>query len=290
MPVTCKLCGEQFGQINPRHLKKHNLTMAEYKSMFPNTPLRAPEAIQDTANGLRGRKLTPEHLANIIAGRKTLYDDPEYLAKLRRPRKPPKPKQLCLCGCEQLTNSGKKWIVGHNGRGVNGYKKYLECQRRIKSNEMIKCACGCGQLRPRYNCLGNELKYITGHYWQGKKKPESDLAKEHKRQAQLGRKRPEHSGQMTGKGNPNWCSGISYEPYGQEFNKELRKQILERDSYTCQVCSDLATIPHHINYIKKDNSPTNLIAVCRSCNAKANYNRGAWMVYFFLLLWIGRAR
>lgn len=196
----------------------------------------------------------------------------------------------CKCGCGQITNPGNKWIHGHNGRGVNGYKKALERQRRIKSNETIKCACGCGQLRPRYNCLGNELKYITGHYWQGKKKPESDLAKEHKRLAQLGRKRPEHSEQMAGKGNPNWRGGISYEPYGQEFNKELKRQILKRDSHACQVCGDPATIPHHINYIKKDNSPTNLIAVCRRCNIRANYNRGAWMVYFFLLLWIGRAR
>lgn len=196
----------------------------------------------------------------------------------------------CKCGCRRATNPGKKWIHGHNGRGINGYKTSLERRGRIKSNETIKCACGCGQLRPRYNCLGNELKYITGHYWQGKKMPpQTELASARRRQAHLGKKRPGHSEQMTGTGNPNWHGGISYEPYGKEFNKELKQQILKRDNYTCQACGGTATIPHHINYVKKDNSLQNLIALCRCCNCKANFNRGTWMVYFFLRKWAGQA-
>ena len=30
---------------------------------------------------------------------------------------------------------------------------------------------------------------------------------------------------------------------------------------------------HHINYIKKNCHPWNLISLCRGCNTKANYNR-----------------
>jgi len=34
--------------------------------------------------------------------------------------------------------------------------------------------------------------------------------------------------------NPSWLNGISFEPYGLEFNKEKKQQVLERDNYTCQ--------------------------------------------------------
>lgn len=194
---------------------------------------------------------------------------------------------LCKCGCGRELPKGYgpayrpwKYLRGHR-------RKVVKAQNEKAA--MIECACGCGQLRPRFNQFGGECKYITGHYWQGKKKPESELAKEHKRLAHLGKKKPEHSEKMRDEGNPNWRGGISYEPYGQEFNKELKRQILKRDNYTCQVCSGVATIPHHINYVKKDNSLQNLMAVCHGCNIRANYSRGAWMVYFFLRKWVGQA-
>ncbi len=194
---------------------------------------------------------------------------------------------LCKCGCgqdipENYGSSHRPWKYLHKHR-----QRIIENQNEKK--EIIKCTCGCGQTRPRFNRFGGELKYITGHYWQGKKMPpNSDETKERKRLAKLGIKRPGHSKKMTGEGNSNWRGGISYEPYGKEFTKELKQLILERDNYTCQVCNDKAILPHHINYIKKDNSPQNLISVCRGCNAKANYKRGAWMVYFFLRKWVGQ--
>ena len=33
---------------------------------------------------------------------------------------------------------------------------------------------------------------------------------------------------------------------------------------------------HHINYIKKDCKPDNLITVCNSSNSKANFNKWLW--------------
>ncbi len=37
---------------------------------------------------------------------------------------------------------------------------------------------------------------------------------------------------------------------------------------------------HHIDYCKTNNDPKNLIALCRACNAKVNYNRKHWINYF----------
>jgi len=36
--------------------------------------------------------------------------------------------------------------------------------------------------------------------------------------------------------NPAWFGGKSFEPYGIQFNKELKKKIKERDNYKCQIC------------------------------------------------------
>lgn len=38
-----------------------------------------------------------------------------------------------------------------------------------KANKLIKCACGCGNLRDRYDKRGKEKKYIQGHYANTKK-------------------------------------------------------------------------------------------------------------------------
>jgi len=33
---------------------------------------------------------------------------------------------------------------------------------------------------------------------------------------------------------------------------------------------------HHIDYVKKNCVPENLITLCYSCNSRANYNKGFW--------------
>ena len=81
-----------------------------------------------------------------------------------------------------------------------------------------------------------------------------------------------------GSGNPAWKGGISKEPYCQEWTKNLREFIKQRDGYKCMnpCCKsknpDRLSI-HHINYNKKDCRKRNLITACRSCNPAANTNR-----------------
>ena len=41
--VNCQICGEPFSIISPRHLKKHDITHAEYKLRFPDAPLANEE-------------------------------------------------------------------------------------------------------------------------------------------------------------------------------------------------------------------------------------------------------
>lgn len=76
----------------------------------------------------------------------------------------------------------------------------------------------------------------------------------------------------------NWKGGISCEPYCQDWTKEYKEYIKQRDAYKClnPYCNSKSPdklAVHHINYNKKSCGPENLITICRSCNAKANYDR-----------------
>lgn len=89
-----------------------------------------------------------------------------------------------------------------------------------------------------------------------------------------------------GKDNPNWMGGISFEPYGLEFNSKLKEQIRARDDHTCQECGQTQEqagyklAVHHIDYNKKNNKPENLIILCRQCHSQTNYERDDWTNYF----------
>jgi len=96
----------------------------------------------------------------------------------------------------------------------------------------------------------------------------------------------EHPERMKGRNNPNWRGGISNTPYPFEFNEELKEFIRKRDNYTCQFCGEVEKenklLVHHIDYVKKNLNRDNLIALCRRCNSKVNFNRERWKEYFKL--------
>jgi|SRR3972149_5816624 len=91
-------------------------------------------------------------------------------------------------------------------------------------------------------------------------------------------------GRNVGKNNPNWKDGVSFEIYPQEFNKELKQFIKDRDNYACQYpgCTEIhdRLHVHHIDYNKKNNNSENLITLGTSCHIKTNYNREYWSEFY----------
>ncbi len=85
-----------------------------------------------------------------------------------------------------------------------------------------------------------------------------------------------------GEEHPNWLNGKSFEPYGIEFNKQLKNQIRKRDNQVCMNCGihrekiKEAFNIHHINYDKTCNLEQNLISLCNKCHALTNFNREYW--------------
>ncbi len=88
----------------------------------------------------------------------------------------------------------------------------------------------------------------------------------------------------SGENNYAWQGGISFEPYGIEFNDKLREQVRKIDNHTCQLCEVLQSgkklAVHHKDYDKQNNNSSNLIALCSICHSKTNTNREYWEKYF----------
>lgn len=81
--------------------------------------------------------------------------------------------------------------------------------------------------------------------------------------------------------------GKEYSPYW----RETRKQIYERDNWTCQECGCHCLNKeyknkknkiqcHHIDYNIKNNNYENLITLCASCHTKTNFNKKNWIEYY----------
>ena len=173
----------------------------------------------------------------------------------------------CSNGCHTSSEHHRKW-GSINGKKLKGHKRSDEYKRKMSE---AKKGQNTGIRNPMYG----------KHHTEESKRKMS----ENRHGINQGIKRPEHSIKMSGEGNPNWQGGLSYEPYCPLWkDKEYKDYIKERDSNKCSNpdCNGKSTrlCIHHINYDKKDCRPGNLITVCRSCNARANFNRGMWEMLY----------
>lgn len=86
---------------------------------------------------------------------------------------------------------------------------------------------------------------------------------------------------FSGAGNNNWHDGANLIPYGAEWNNGLKEYVRQRDGYICQLCGEQENgrshDVHHINYVKIDNRPENLVTLCKSCHGQTNYDRDYWI-------------
>lgn len=182
----------------------------------------------------------------------------------------------------KISESEKRKIISKETR-----QKMSEARKGIKLSEKTKrkmSEARKGENNPNWGKQHSKetrekIKKVIKEWHKNNPHPRGMLGKNHSENAKKAM-----SQERKGEKNGNWHGGVSFEPYGLEFNKELKEQIRERDDYICQKCEtkeNRREFPvHHIDYNKQNNKPENLITLCDSCHAGANSNRKYWQNYF----------
>lgn len=93
--------------------------------------------------------------------------------------------------------------------------------------------------------------------------------------------------------HPQWKGGVSFLPYCHMFNRPFKIRVRARYDYKCVECGKpqkdngrLLDV-HHVNYDKmvccNDVKPL-FVALCRSCNTKANFDREYWEAHYTAII------
>jgi hypothetical protein len=207
---------------------------------------------------------------------------------------------LCLCNCGEIVYEGRKFIFGHQNRGIYHPKYGVRGTHLLESTkEKIKVSTS-----------GEKNHFFNKHHSQEQKDKWSIdrtgvIPKESTRKLYSERMKinnpmfnPEIARKLgeliSGENHPNWQGGKSFEEYPKEFNRYLKEYILIRDNNTCKLCSKSQEeqilklkrthTVHHIDYDKKNCHPLNLITLCSNCHCKTNYYRKYYEQYFTLFM------
>ena len=170
--------------------------------------------------------------------------------------------------CKKMSNSRKGSIPWHKGRTGVYSKEVLERQRKVWTKERREWMSSLKKNR----LISEETKRKISKAMLGNLVWNKGLIAK------------DSDSIYTGSDHPNWQGGKSFESYGKEFDIKLRELIRERDGYCCRICGvkqeKRKHAIHHIDYIKKNNDPINLITLCQPCHMKTNFDRYKWLGFF----------
>jgi hypothetical protein len=242
--MECEICGREFKNFRAlaRHLRTHKITAREYYDKFLKK---------------EGEGICP------VCGKETFF------MNLRG--------GYCKFCSRECAKSGENNPF---------YGKHHSEETKNKLSNALR-----GENHPNYgkHRLEETKKKISNtekgkHCSEETKKKMSD-AKKGENHPNYGKHRSEEtkkklSDANKGENNPNYKNGNSLkefkEAYGLEPEewKKLAQEIRTRDKFICQYCGKKnATDVHHIipRRIKIDNSPDNLITLCKSCHQKIEH-------------------
>lgn len=228
---------------------------------------------QKISNALKGKKHSMEIRRKMSESQKKNLQHLEFIIKMNKARK----------GISLSKEHRRKLSESHKGfkPSEEHLRKFLEASKEWHKNNPHPCL---GKKLSEEHKRKIGIKSIGRKFSPRSKESRQRTSNALKNPSEETRKRFSES--KRGYKNPNWQGGISFEPYGVDFNDELKEQIRERDDYTCQIpgCRKRENgrkhPVHHIDYNKNNNNSNNLISLCKSCHAKTGFDRNNWTNHF----------
>lgn len=196
--------------------------------------------------------------------------------------------KLCECGCGEIVNPGRRFILGHarkNKPMSEDHKRKIGDANKIsllgntpwnKEKSGIYSEEHLAKLRNSH--IGNE------GFWTGKVRSEETNEKIRNTVLKLW-ENPDYIEKHKGQNHPAWRED-SHLPYSNDWTEDLKDAIRKRDNFACQLCSSTENNSerkhpvHHIDYNKLNCDPNNLITLCISCHAKTNFKKRDWELFF----------
>jgi len=211
--------------------------------------------------------------------------------------------KLCECGCGNYTTPGSRFISGHNSRCrleevAEKISKTLKGHSVSEETKLKISLAHIGKNHSEETKKKISLKTLRekNGNWKGRKIIKCEVCGT---KIEVGINSPQivcckkcdgirRSIIYIGPKSSQWRGGISHEPYCYDWSI-IKEYVRERDGDICLNPSCLGNTRteegkdiciHHINYNKKNCHPNNLISVCRSCNARANFDRTFWKEWY----------
>jgi endogenous inhibitor of DNA gyrase (YacG/DUF329 family) len=249
--MKCEICGREFKNFKTlaRHLRTHKITSKNYYDKYLKK---------------EGEGICP------ICGKETNYINLNKGYRKFCSKKCAKSgENHPLYGKHRSEETKKKISDAHKGENNPFYGKHHTKETKKKISEANK-----GEKNPNYG----------KHPSDETRKKMSD-ANKGENSSNYGNHRSEETKKKISEGNKgekngNFKGGVSIRQFEEAFGisleewKKLAQEIRKRDNFICQFCGKKnATDVHHIipRRIKIDNSPDNLITLCRSCHAKIEH-------------------
>lgn len=205
-----------------------------------------------------------ENCNNPVIGKKKYCSKECYWSDKKGKESPFKGKKHTEEALNKIREARAKQIFSEESKikkrnSMKGHKVSIETKEKIRK--------------------GNIGKFVSIET----KKKQAKVKKGKKRELFTKEHRQKIGKANTGENNGNWNNGSSFEIYPQEFNKEFKQFIKNRDFNVCQTPNCMNTenlCIHHIDYNKKNNSLENFITLCNSCHSKTNFNRNYWKKFY----------
>ena len=285
--VRCEICGREFEKITSTHLKKHNITSDEYMKQFPDAPMVSEDLRKKFSEAKSGKN---HPMYGKEAWNKGLTKENDNRVKKCGEELSKTKKEF------YATEEGQKWL-DKNKRGKHHSEEAKQKMRGSRPNFT-------GENHPMYGVepwnKGETKETNEGvrKYGEKQSKTKKEFFRTEEGQKYIeehlsGENHPMFGKYFFGENNSNYKGGISFLPYCEKFDNDLKERVRDFFNGCCYVCgigqSELGQKldVHHVNYNKmvccNDVKPL-FVPLCRSCHAKTLKDREYWEEFFTVSL------